>query len=175
MTGAVSTWEVVGRIADITAVIGFPLAIVGLFLALRQLDRTQTAVEAAAKAERRTERDSVVRQLLAMLPTLAEIDQALDNAVAAGDHSGARRELASWRSRAGDAQGMLTNRTDLPDDLRTDLTRAIVQAGAAKQRLLDHSADIFDVTARARSDISGSVVALTELAGRLKAYALEEE
>jgi hypothetical protein len=175
LTASFDFWEAVGHFADLISIVGFPLAVVGLFLALRQLDRTQNAVEAANDAAKRTERDSAVRQLLLLLPGLAEIEQALDNAISSSDHSVARRELASWRLRGGEVQGMLTGQSDLPDSLQEDLARAIVQAGAAKQRLLDETTDIAAATERAQSDISRSVIALTELAGRLKTYALEEE
>jgi hypothetical protein len=167
------SWETVGRIADVFSIVGFSLAIIGLYVALSQLKRTQKAVEAAEDARVRTERDAALRQLLVLLPTLIEVEQALDEAVAAADFPAVRRELATWRSRGGDVMGMVTGREDLPENLHDDLAAAIVQAAAAKQRLLDESVDIIKATQAARLEISQSVAGLTDLSGRLKAYRLE--
>lgn len=167
---ATVTWQTVGHLADVVSIVGFPLAIIGLYVALNQLQRTQNAVEAAAEAQEKTERDSALRQLLVLLPSLSEVEQALENAVSQNDVSGARRELASWRLRGGEVHGMLAGRGDLPSGISDGLSKAIVQAGAAKQRLMDENVDLSAATERARTDISTATIALTELAARFKAY-----
>lgn len=175
MLTAFAFWSEVSKIADLVSVIAFPLALLGLYLALDQLARTQSAVEAAEKARQDTERDSALRQLLVLVPSLAEVAEALETAVVEGDASAARRELANWRLRGSDVRGMLAGRSDLPEGLQPALSRAIVQAGAAKQRLLRDGVDIVEVTESARGEISESVTQLTELLGRVKAYRTTED
>lgn len=163
------------RTADIATLIALPVALVGLYLALSQLRRTQNALEAAERSKEDTQRDSALRQLLALLPSLAEIEHALDSAVSEESHRAAERELANWRQRGSEVQGMLADRSDLPPELASDLRKAIVQAGAAKIRLSDEDVDVPSATERARTDITKAVVGLTELSGRFKAYVGKEE
>lgn len=162
-------------VADIATLVALVVALVGLFLALGQLKRTQKAVEAAERAQEQTRRDSTLRQLLALLPILAEIENALDGAVAEDSRKAAERELANWRQRGSEVQGMIAGRTDLPAELEADLRKAIVQVGAAKIRLADQEVGLPQATDRARTEISKAVVGLTELSGRFKAYVGQEE
>lgn len=160
--------------ATVLSLIGLLVAIAGLAVALYQLDRTSTAVEAAEKAAVRTEREAALRSLLSLLPTLEQSEFALDAAVSANEFAVARRELASWRARAADVKGLLSGRVDVQEEIRVNLDASITQAATAKSRLFDEKVDIVAATDRARREIAICVQELTEMAGRLKAYAESE-
>lgn len=165
----------VGHLADLASLIGFPLALIGLLIALLQLRRTQGAVRAADRAQQRTERESALRQLLVLLPSLSQTEQALDFAVWRKDRALAQRELSSWRIRGREAKGMLATQPYATAKVEEDLATAIVQATGAKQRLDDESTDVLDATETARADIAAAVDGLTELTARLKTNIREEK
>jgi hypothetical protein len=155
------------------AVLGLGVSIGGLVAALRQLDRTSTAVEAANEAARRAERESAVRQILLSTPVLEHTEQALDAAVGNGEHALARRELIAWRSRGSDVSGLLSNRDDVPAALTQHLTRSLALAATAKERLIDENEDLVEVTTKVRKEIAETCRHLLEMSGRMKAYAAE--
>src|SRR4051812_21789908 len=117
------------------SLIGLAVAIGGLVVALSQLDRTATAVEAAEAAANRTERDAATRNLLVLVPSLEQAEMALDAAVAAKQFAVARRELAAWRARASEIKGLFTHRSDVDEQLRRNLDTALTQVASAKRRL----------------------------------------
>ena len=142
---------------------------------MAQLNRTTSAVEAAEATAKRVEREAATRHLLVLMTTLDMTEQALESAVANGHFAVARRELAAWRARASEIQGVISVRTDIAQAARDELDRSIALAAGAKGRLLNETVDIVKSTAKARQEIARCVQTLSEVAGRLKAYADEEE
>lgn len=165
----VATW-----IGLVFTVVAFGVALYALKLAFEQLDRTQTAVESAQLAEQEALKESALRQILLLLPSMAEIENSLRAAVGEKSVSATERELANWRQRGSELQGMLKGRADVSPELVTDLRNAIAQASLARNRLGDGEIDLRSVTKLARRDIGEAVAGLTGLSGEFRAQVGEE-
>lgn len=157
------------------ALYGLRLALHGRKVAIDQLQRTQDAVEAADASKEATRAESALRQVLILLPSMAQIANALDEAVTENGHRATERELANWCERGSELHGMLKKRSDLPLGLASNLLKAITQATSAKSRLGDGQDDLRLVTKRARRSIATAVAGLNGLSGEFRAYLEAEE
>lgn len=157
------------------ALYGLKVALHGRKVAVGQLQRTQDAVEAADASKEATRAESALRQVLILLPSMAQIANALDEAVTENSHRATERELANWCERGSELHGMLKKRADLPLGLASDLLKSITQATSAKSRLGDGEDDLRLVTKRARRSIATAVAGLNGLSGEFRAYLEKEE
>src|SRR5437868_615162 len=84
------------------------MALVGLYVTWRQAKNAADSAKAAQDAIVATERQIRSKQLMVLIPQLRWVAIELENAIAANDRKGARKQLDSWRWQAGNVQGILT-------------------------------------------------------------------
>src|SRR4051794_8187721 len=87
-------------IPDWFSVVGLPLALAGLFIAWREVQKTKTPAEAARDAVADTQRHLADNHLLLLIPRLLQAGREVEHAVRRPDRDSAQKELAAWRELA---------------------------------------------------------------------------
>ena len=137
-------------------VIGFPLALLGLWLTWRQAKKATDAANAARVAIGRTQKQLVANQLLVLVPQLRWISTEIDAAIEDNNAGLAKRHMDNWRWQAGNVHGMLTGNSGEDDDLLRDIQAAVSLAAAASGSLLeDVKSPLLKRCSRARGAING--------------------
>jgi hypothetical protein len=123
-------------------VIGFPLALGGLWLTWQQVRATQrqasrlaTAAEAANQAAERTARSLANNHILVLVPDLERMSADLIASVRDTDADGAIDGLQRWRAIGIRVRGLLHARGDVPEELFTLIAKSLTAATTATGRL----------------------------------------
>jgi hypothetical protein len=92
-------------------VLGVLATVIGLSVAFWQLRKTRSAAEAARDAVTTTEGRLAKAELLQLIPSLVEVDGALEDSIRdGGDADAIAEQLTNWRDRANEVLGVLEDR-----------------------------------------------------------------
>jgi hypothetical protein len=142
---------------DWFAVVGFPLGVLGLVAAWRQLRGTRSAAEAAQTATERTEQHLADNHLLLLIPRLVQASRDLEQAVRNDERDTAVTLIASWRDVAVQVRTLVEAQAGGRSDLRALIDRAIALIPPAEDALSDTGTDAKTGTHHARDRIRDAV------------------
>lgn len=165
----VGTWAGTGF-----SVIGLAVSVAGFWLAIAQIRKTRSSVEAAAAAIARTERHLVINHLLIVLSQLPQLEEELHRAVVAADADAASASLARWRYVGAEVLGILSAGRLSDAGFEAALRDSVAQSVAARGGLLRSKQPVETTTRKVRAVMSDVVAQSAELVGRLRAYTGED-
>jgi hypothetical protein len=134
--------DVPNWLEDLNGWASIPLAVAGFLIAIRQIQKTLAAAQAAKSAAENASTQIGQNLLLLVLPQLVQIETNLEWAVARNDRDAAIHYLSAWRWQASQVRGHLIGREDTQEVFLVQLQSSIATAADTKLALQDLSADV---------------------------------
>jgi hypothetical protein len=153
--------------ASIVGLAGVVLAIVQLFRAQSTLDATRTAIN-------RTERHLALNQLLVLLPQLQKLEGDIDIAVESGAREAVIRQLVEWRRLATEIHGLIDGHELSDPDRTKQLQQSATTAAVTKIQLVGTQRNVKNTTETVREEIATACEYAASLSARLRAYSGSE-
>lgn len=151
---------------DWLTVIGFPLALAGLYLTWHQAREASNAANAARGAVLRTQQQIRSNQLMVLIPQLTWIANEVDWAIERENFDVVRRFLNSWRQHAGNVHGILMAQAPDENDILKVLMSSIGMAAVTDRLLFQQEKSTRKDCMRAREAIRSAIDQLTPWLGK---------
>jgi len=151
------------------SLVGFPLTLIGLYLAWLQIRSVKTAADAARAAAERTEHHLADNHLLLLIPRLLQASRDLEHAVRLGERGAGFTFLGDWRELAVQVRTLVERQGGRPG-LRESIDRAIALIPPAEDALQDTTADAYSGTRHARDRIRDACDAANEIVTERMAF-----
>jgi hypothetical protein len=169
---------------DWLTVVGFPLAMVALWLGYLQLREArkqssaaalaargaETSADAARSAIERTEQHLADNHLLLAIPELQQVRTDLDVAVDKGEREDAIRLLSAWLRVGSDVQAILERQQPGHSALIAELEQSTRMTGQAKDELIARQKDLEPATRELRGLITSICASALRIVGEMKAF-----
>lgn len=139
----------------ISTTLSIPIAAAGFYIAIKQINKTKVAAEAARDAAE-TARKQVGRgSLLVLLPQLQRTEEELERAINLDSRDLCATWLNTWRWQAGQLKGHLRRITTDTATLETTIQASVVASANAKNNLMGpEPGDLKKSTSTARRSIA---------------------
>lgn len=147
-------WDT-GEWSLVVGVVGVLATVIGLSIAFFQLKKARSAAEAARDAVVTTEGRLAKAELIQLIPTLVEVDGALEDGIREGAGADViAKQLTSWRDRANEVLGILEGRDYSSDEFMTMLRDSAEEATQVRAGLPEDADERRIVTKDVRAAIS---------------------
>ena len=150
----VTQWYAIGWAAWV-AVVGLPVALVGIYLAWRQAKSASDTARATQAAVRGAQQQIRANQLMVYVPQLRWISTELDGAIATDDQKLALRQLDNWIWNIGFIRGLLAGAPE-QENLLTRIQDSVALASEAMNSLLKGNKSVYSVCTNTRAAISSA-------------------
>ena len=155
-------------LSDWLTVTGLLVGAAGFAFTIRVAWQAKSAAEAARDAVRDTRSEIIRNLLIALAPGLQRIEQSIEQAVRAKDHSRTIDGLVDWRSRANDIQALIRSQGDGDRDLASRLQKSVALAVTAKQAIATRpSASLLKTTEAFLVEVGGLISDIQVFTGEL--------
>ncbi len=139
----------------ISTTAAIPLAAVGFWIAMAQINKTKKAAEAARDATGEAREDTSRAQLIAVIGELHRIETEIERSVEVGSISVFVSWSNAWRRQAGRLRGYIDLLGHEHEDMAKSLQESITVAAVAKDQILTREpASLAKITRPLRSAIT---------------------
>lgn len=150
------------------------VAVLGFAATLWQIRDTKKVIRATGLAIQKTQRYLAASQLIALIPTVLEIERELERAIERDDRGAVMEHLRHWRLSMNEVLAYLSVRGSGYESEVKMLESALVAANTARGSLANTRAKLGMVTAGARGSIADACGALAKLRATFMASMGEE-
>jgi hypothetical protein len=170
---AVAMRDTLAWVVDIFTRVGVPLALVGVFIAIRESNRSRTVATAAQKAVSDAERQLSGNHLIGLSGQFESIESDLMKAINDDQKDRCNDVLIRWRQEANELIGLLEHREHVDEKLLTSFQKLVTTIGLVQAELPDSNAHALVITKDLRLVIPEALGHLSRYAGTLKMTAHE--
>ncbi|MEU9820889.1 hypothetical protein ACIGG9_10760 [Pseudonocardia alni] len=149
-------WSIVYPVLDqIITLIATPLALLGLYLAWKEIRKTKTAAEAARDAAQRAQTALSRNSVVIILYQMQQVETELEKAISDKDRQRSIYWMSTWRSLAGQAVGHLKFINALSDELNEKILNSVETCGKAKNSLVGTAGDTVRISMPGLKSVTG--------------------
>lgn len=154
-------WELLGRIADVSAVPGI---LTGFAITIWQLVKTRNAAVAAQVAAQDARAAVGRNSAFVLIPQLQQIEVKLRSEINGYSREAASDQLMEWRRRASHLRGLLKASNMADEDLLVKFQRSMSLASQTQSDLTDESNIDLKATTK---DVLNAIAAVTDDLGEM--------
>jgi hypothetical protein len=159
---------------DWFTIIGFPLGIGALGIAIWQAAAAKSKAELARRAVERTEQRLADNHMLILVPRLEQVARDLDAAADEGNRERALQLIADWRGTAGRVRRLVERRNGGGTEFLKQLQLASARATPAKDALTEGNVNPLQATRHLRATIDDVCSEAAAIVGEMLAFTERE-